>query len=65
MQQEFLTPEMIGVLVETGGTPAIVLLVIWRWWNGTSKRIDGITKKINEIVTRLVRIETILEERDE
>ncbi len=58
MQQEFLTPEMIGVLVQTGGTPAIILLVFWRAWNGTSK-------KINDILTRLVRIETILEERDE
>lgn len=58
MEPQLLTPEMIGVLVQTGGTPAIILLVVWRWWNGTSK-------KIADIIERLVRIETRLEERDE
>ena len=58
MEPQFFTPEMIAAFVQTGGTPAILLLVGWKAWNGTSK-------KINDIITRLVRIETILEERDD
>lgn len=58
METQFLTPEMIAAIVQTGGTPAILLLIGWKAWNGTSK-------KINDIIARLVRIETILEERDD
>ena len=58
MEPSLFTPEMIGVLVQTGGTPAILLLIGWRAWNGT-------TTKISDIIERLIRIETKLEERED
>ena len=71
MEPTFFTPEMIAAIVQAGGTPAILLLVIWRAWNGTSKKVTEtniavkkMDERFNAVDTRLVKIETILEERE-
>lgn len=47
--------ELLQWMASTGGTSGIILIGMWKMWNGTGKRIIEIDK-------RLVRVETKLEE---
>ena len=52
-----LTPGAVEILIDLFGTPAILLILGWKAWNGTSRRL-------NDMHARLIKIETILEERN-
>ncbi len=47
-------------LYNTGGTSGVILLGMWKMWNGTSKRIRNIEVIVTANDKRLVRVETKL-----
>ncbi len=53
------TPELIQTILQIGGTPALVFVVIWRMWNGTSKRIHEIADDAKESRERLIKLEAM------
>ena len=46
---EGLSPELIQTLATVGGTPLVVLVIIWRYWNGTGKQITQIAEDVGEL----------------
>ena len=53
--------ELFTWAVNTGGTSVIILLGMWKMWNGTSKKISQTNTTVIDIDKRLVRVETKLE----
>ena len=53
--------EIFQWAMNTGGTSVIILVGMYKMWNGTSKKIVQIKDTVNEIDKRLVRVETKLE----
>ena len=60
-----MEPEFLAWLYNTGGTSGVILLGMWKMWNGTSKRIRNTETIVTGIDNRLVRVETILEVKKE
>lgn len=56
------TPEMLETLMQGGGVSAIVLVGMYRMWNGSTKRIIGIADKVEAIDKRLLRLEIKFED---
>ncbi|KKL70676.1 hypothetical protein LCGC14_2102530 [marine sediment metagenome] len=52
--------ELLAWLYQTGGTSGVILLGMWKMWNGTSKRIRNIEVIVTANDKRLVRVETKL-----
>lgn len=53
--------ELVQWVLSTGGTSGIILVGMYKMWNGTSKKIVEIKDTVNKIDKRLVRVETKLE----
>ena len=52
--------ELFAWAANTGGTSVIILVGMWKMWNGTGKKIVQINKTVLDIDKRLVRVETKL-----
>ncbi len=53
--------ELFSLISQVGGTSGILLIGMWKMWNGTSKRIKNTETLVTSMDKRLVRIETVLE----
>ena len=56
--------ELFSWAVNTGGTSVVILVGMWKLWNGTVKKVSHINKTVIDIDKRLVRVETKLEVGD-
>ena len=54
--------EFIQWVANTGGTSVVVLVGMYKMWNGTVKQVAEIKDTVVEIDKRLVRVETKLED---
>ena len=45
-----LTPEAIQTLLQIGGTPAVLAVVFYKVWNGTSVRMKSIEEKLDTVL---------------
>ena len=53
--------ELFTWAINTGGTSVIILVGMWKLWNGTVKKVSQIKDTVIDIDKRLVRVETKLE----
>ena len=56
--------EFFQWVANTSGTSILVLMGMYKMWNGTGKKIHEINKTVNSMDKRLVRVETKLEVED-
>ena len=53
--------ELFTWAINTGGTSVVILVGMWKLWNGTVKKVSQIKDTVIDIDKRLVRVETKLE----
>lgn len=44
-----LSPEIITTVLQVGGAPALIALLVYKTWNGTSERIRTMTSDMAEM----------------
>lgn len=59
-----IPPEVWQALAQTGSAPVLIGLFMWKLWNGTGKRVQGIEERVQKIHDSMVRLEARFEAED-
>lgn len=56
-----IPPEVWQALAQVGGVPVLIMVGVWKLWNGTGKRVERIETRVQAIHDSVVRLEARLD----